>query len=185
MTPTTWTVLIVGIVVIAVVIVLALKTRSKKLRSKFGPEYDRVVRERGSTMAAEKELEHRAKRVENFKIQTLPPADADQLGVEWRKNQELFVDDPRAALAAADRLVHKAMKARGYPIGEEFDQRAADLSVDHPRVVEHYRAGHDITVRDARSPASTEDLRVAMQHYRALFEDLLGRSVGEFAGARK
>jgi hypothetical protein len=185
MTSLTWIVLIVGIVVLALAILFTLKARTRKLKSKFGPEYDRVVEARGSTMTAEKELEHRAKRVQNFKIHSLSPTESEQFASEWRSTQELFVDDPRAALANADRLVHKAMKARGYPTGDEFEQRAADISVDHPLVVEHYRAGHDITVQDARRPASTEDLRLAMKHYRMLFEDLLGRHVDEVTGVRR
>jgi hypothetical protein len=172
-------------VVIALAVFVALKARTKKLKSKFGPEYDRVVEAQGSTMTAEKELEHRAKRVQNFKIHALSVTESDRFAREWRTTQELFVDDPRTALADADRLVHSAMKARGYPIGDEFDQRAADLSVDHPGVVEHYRAGHDIATSDARRPASTEDLRLAMKHYRVLFEDLLGRRVDEVTGARR
>lgn len=170
---------------IAVAIVLAFKARTRKLKTRFGPEYDRVVQATGGTLAAQKELEQRAKRVENFKIHTLSKPESDMFASEWRETQEKFVDDPRVALADADRLVHRAMKARGYPIGEEFDQRAADLSVDYPGVVEHYRAAHDMAVGDARRPASTEDLRVAMKHYRALFEDLLGRRVDEVTGARR
>jgi hypothetical protein len=185
MMSTTSIILIVGIVIIALAIVLALRVRTNRLRSKFGPEYDRVVQARGSTITAERELEHRAKRVENFKIRPLSHAELDLFIREWGETQQMFVDDPRGAMAQADRLVHKVMKARGYPISEEFDQKTADLSVDHPRVVEHYRAGHDIAVSDARRPASTEDLRLAMKHYRALFEDLVGRRVDEFTGARK
>jgi hypothetical protein len=185
MTSTTWAILIVGVIVIALAILFAFKARTKKLKSKFGPEYDRVVRESGGTIAAEKELEHRAKRVENFKIHSLPTAESDAFAKEWRSTQERFVDDPRAALAEADRLVHRVMKARGYPIGGEFEQRAADISVDYPRVVEHYRAGHDIAESDGRKAVSTENLRLAMKHYRALFEDLLGRRVDEVTGARR
>lgn len=183
MTSITAVALIVGIIVIAVAVFLALKMRTQKLRSRFGPEYDRVVQARGSTITAEKELENRAKRVENFKIRPLSHTELDQFIKEWGETQQQFVDDPRAALAAADRIVHNVMKARGYPTGGEFDQRAADLSVDHPRVVEHYRAGHEIAVSDTRKAVSTEDLRLAMKHYRALFEDLLGRRVDEFTGA--
>jgi hypothetical protein len=185
MTSITWVVLVIAIAAIAFAVVIALKARTKKLRSQFGPEYDRVVRERGSALTAERELEHRAKRVEKFQIRPLSPDECDQFARDWRATQERFVDDPRGALAEADSLVHNAMKSRGYPIGGEFDDRVADLSVDHPRVVEHYRAGHEIAVRDTRNRASTEDLRVAMRHYRSLFEDLLGRHVEEFTGAKK
>ena len=184
MTTAGWIVLIVGIIVVVGAFLL-LKARSTKLKSKFGPEYERLVRERGSTMRAERELEQREKRVEKFKIHPLSDGECEQFTNEWRQTQERFVDDPRGAVADADRLVNRAMKARGYPVGGEFTQRAADLSVDHPHVVEHYRTAHDIAEADARKAASTEDLRLAMKHYRALFEDLLGRGVEEITGARK
>lgn len=185
MTPLTWLLLIIAILAIAFAVVVGLRTRTKKLRSRFGPEYDRVVQERGSTLEAERELEHRAKRVEKFHIRTLTKQESDQFAREWRTTQEKFVDDPRGAVADADRLVHRTMKAIGYPIGGEFEDRAADLSVDHPGVVEHYRAAHDIATRDGRNQVSTEDLRIAMKHYRALFEDLLGRHVEEITGVRR
>jgi hypothetical protein len=108
-----------------------------------------------------------------------------QFAVQWRITQEKFVEDPRAAVAAADSLVHRAMKARGYPTGGEFDEPAADLSVDHAFVVEHYRAVHEIASRDARNVASSEDLRLAMKHYRALFEDVLERHVQEATVVRR
>jgi hypothetical protein len=184
MTTTGWIVLIVGIIVV-VAAILFFKVRSRKLQSKFGPEYDRVVRERGSAMSAERELEQREKRVERFKIHPLSDSECGQFAGEWRETQARFVDDPRGALADADRLVNRAMKARGYPVGGEFTQRTADLSVDHPRVVEHYRIGHEIAEADAKKAASTEDLRLAMKHYRALFEDLLGRPIEETTGAKR
>jgi len=185
MTSTAVIILVVVLVAVALAVFMLFQARSKKLRSRFGPEYDRVVKQRGSTLTAERELEHRAKRVENFRIHPLNEADRERFARDWRVTQEKFVDDPRGALAEADRLVHAAMKARGYPVAGEFDERAADLSVDHPRVVDHYRAGHDIAVRDERAPVSTEDLRLAMKHYRALFEDLLGKHVSEMTGARR
>jgi FtsZ-interacting cell division protein ZipA len=185
MTSLTWVVLIIGILAIAFAILAGLKVRSKKLRSKFGPEYDRLVRERGSTFTAERELEHREKRVQKFSIRPLSHDEGEHFAHQWRGTQEKFVDDPRAAVAEADRLVHDAMRTRGYPTGGEFNELAADLSVDHPRVVEHYRAAHDVAMRDERDAVSTEDLRVAMRHYRVLFEDLLGRHVDEVTGVRR
>lgn len=186
MTPVTWTILIVAILAVVGAVVFFIRTRSKNLKSKFGPEYERAVREQGgSTFKAERELENRAKRVEKFPTHSLSPEEGERFAAEWRTTQEKFVDDPRGAVAAADNLVHRAMKARGYPVGGEFEERAADLSVDHASVVEHYRAAHEIAVRDARNTASTEDLRLAMKHYRALFEDLLERHVGEITGARR
>jgi hypothetical protein len=95
------------------------------------------------------------------------------------------VDEPRGAVAETGRLVHAAMQARGYPIGDDFDRRAADLSVNYPAVVEHYRAAYTIAVRDSREPVSTEDLRTALKHYRALFEDLLERRVSETSEVRR
>jgi hypothetical protein len=185
MTPVTWTILIVAILAAVGAVVFFGRTRSKNLKTKFGPEYERAVREQGSTFKAERELENRAKRVEKFPIRALSPEEGERFAAEWRTTQEKFVDDPRGAVAAADNLVNRAMKARGYPIGGEFNERVADLSVDHALVVEHYRAAHEIATRDARETASTEDLRLAMKHYRALFEDLLERHVQETTGARR
>ena len=183
MTPEKWVVLIGAIALIAIVVLVISRTRSKKLKSRFGPEYDRLVRERGAA-TAERELEHRAKRVEKFNIRPLSKEECNQFAREWRTTQERFVDDPREAVAEADRLVHTAMKTQGYPTGGDFDARAADISVDHPHVVQHYRAGHELAMRDAQGQASTEDLRLAMQHYRELFEDLLGRHVTEMSEVR-
>jgi hypothetical protein len=179
---------LIAIVAIAFGIVMYLRAeRSKKLKSKFGPEYERLVRERGNEQRAESELEHREKRVEKFNIRPLTREERDQFARTWQITQEHFVDDPRGAVAEADRLVLSALKTRGYPIAREFEERAADISVDHPRVVEHYRAAHEIADRAARNEASTEDLRLALKHYRALFEDLLGSHVTEIVGtgARK
>jgi hypothetical protein len=143
------------------------------------------VSERGSTFKAEHELELRTKRVERLHLRRLSPAEAEAFAAEWRAVQERFVDDPRGAVGDADRLVERAMKARGYPTGGEFDEQVADLSVEHGHVTSNYRAAHDIAARDARDQASTEDLRIAMKHYRALFEDLLARRVEETTGARR
>ena len=185
MTPTAWVLLSVAIAAIILVVFFALQMRTKKLKSRFGPEYDRVVREQGSTLKAERELEHREKRVHNLQLRDLSELESSRLAAEWRIVQEKFVDDPRGAVAEADRLVHRAMKARGYPIAGEFEDRAADLSVGHSVVVENYRIAHDIAVRDERNAASTEDLRLGMKHYRVLFEDLLGRHVEEIAGVKR
>ncbi len=177
MTPTAWVLLSIVVAAIILAAFFILQKRTQKLRSKFGPEYDRAVRDQGSTFKAERELEHREKRVHNFQIRQLSDAECSRFAAEWRIVQEKFVDDPGGAVADADRLVHRAMQARGYPIAGEFEDRAADLSVEHSVVVGHYRIAHDIAGRDGRQAASTEDLRLAMKHYRALFEDLLGRHV--------
>ena len=151
------------------------KKRTQRLRAKFGPEYDRMV-EASGRRPAEATLEERAKRVEKMPIRALRNEERDQFAERWRKEQALFVDDPRLAVENADRLVIEVMRARGYPMGE-FEQRAADISVDHPRVVENYRAAHEIAARDSRGKVTTEELRRAMVHYRALFEDLLEEHV--------
>jgi hypothetical protein len=170
--------LVIGVVVVAIFVVIAIalivkSQRSQRLKSRFGPEYNRAVEETGSKTQAEAKLEKLAKRVRSFKINELSPtARADSISA-WQKIQGRFVDDPKSALAEADTLIQKIMMARGYPV-TEFEQRAADLSVDHPLIVEHYRAGHDIAVRHAQGQASTEDMRQAMIHYRTLFAELAG-----------
>lgn len=166
---------ILVVVVIAIVVIAALawrKRRSQKLREHFGPEYDRVVRKEGDVRKAEGVLEFREKRREKFKIRPLSPTDRSSFGYRWNEVQSQFVDDPKAAVTVADSLVMDVMQARGYPMGD-FEQRAADISVDHPGVVENYRAAHDIALRHGRGQASTEDLRKAMVHYRTLFQELL------------
>lgn len=163
-------VLIVAIV--AVAWVFAQRQRRVRLRTHFGPEYDRAVREAGSPDRADALLAERAKRVRELKIHRLSREQAETFAREWTRTQGMFVDDPDAAVAAADRLVTEVMSARGYPI-EDFDTRAADLSVEHPRVVENYRIARALAVRRSRGEAGTEELRQAVVNYRALFDDLL------------
>lgn len=146
--------------------------RRTGLREQFGPEYERTVRATGDRKRAERELEHRAERVKNLDIRPLAPEQRARFAEEWRLVQARFVDAPVDAISDADLLVTEAMRAKGYPIGD-FEQRAADVSVEHPRVVEHYRAARAIAADSKRGAASTEQLRQAMVHYRALFEDLL------------
>jgi len=170
-------VLVVLVIALIVVIGVAIwlymqKRRTETLRSDFGPEYDRAVHEHHDRRAAERELEERRERVEQLHIQPLPAAERDRFAERWRSVQAQFVDDPNDATTEVDHLVGEVMQARGYPVGD-FEQRAADVSVNHPRVVEHYRAAHAIALRNQRDGAETEDLRQAMVHYRALFEDLL------------
>ena len=165
-------VVIALIIIAAIAYVTSRKRRSTKLREHFGPEYDRVLKQEGDTRKAEGVLEFREKRREKFKIRSLSAADRSSFRVRWNEVQARFVDDPRGAVTVADSLVTDAMQTRGYPIGE-FDQRAADLSVDYPTIVEHYRAAHEIALRHSAGQASTEDLRQAMVHYRALFQELL------------
>jgi hypothetical protein len=163
-------VVIVAIVAIAAVVIA--QRRKAALRQRFGPEYDRSIREYGSEKAAQTMLAERERRVSKFNIRDLSETERQQYAEHWRRVQSRFVDDPRGAVTDADESVGLLMGARGYPVSD-FDQRAADLSVDHPQVVEHYRAAHNIALRHREGKASTEDLRQAMIHYRSLFEDLL------------
>ncbi len=166
-------IVVVAIVVVAIVLGVALRRRrTGQLRERFGPEYERTVHEAGNIRKAEDALEARARRVEGFHIQPLAPDDAQRFANAWRAIQQRFVDDPKAAVTEADRLVGELMQARGYPLGD-FEQRAADISVDHAGVVTNYRAAREIAVRHARGEATTEDMRQAMIHYRELFQDLL------------
>jgi hypothetical protein len=173
MDPSVWIILLVVLVVVGGATVLYLQQqRTRQLRSRFGPEYDRSVRELGGRRRAEAELERRQERIAHLDICPLSGEDRDRFTEAWRSVQALFVDDPARAIAEADRLVTEVMRLRGYPVSD-FEQRAADISVDHPRVVENYRAAYAIARRRERGEANTEDLRQAMVHYRALFEDLL------------
>jgi hypothetical protein len=169
--------LVIGVVVaICIVIAIALivkNQRSQRLKNRFGPEYNRAVEETGNKTRAEAKLEKLAKRVQSFKINELQPTARADFVSTWQKIQGRFVDDPKSALAEADKLIQEIMMARGYPV-TDFEQRAADLSVDHPLIVEHYRAGHDISVRHSQGRESTEDMRQAMIHYRTLFGELAG-----------
>jgi hypothetical protein len=168
--------LIVLVVVIAAVIVFAIrKRRSQQLRERFGPEYDRVVSREGDVRKGEQVLEFRQKHREKLKLRPLSANDRANYLARWKEVQARFVDDPQGSVTVADSLVTDVMQARGYPI-TDFEQRAADISVDHPVVVENYRAAHDIALRHSRGQASTEDLRRALVHYRSLFEELLGEN---------
>ena len=166
---------IIAIVVVLLVVaglLLTRKRRSEKLEERFGPEYKRAVDEHGSRTKAEAELLARKKRVEQLNIVPLAPGEAERFSQSWKSLQARFVDSPQGVLFEADQLVRELMQRRGYPMGD-FDTRAADISVHHPSVVEHYRAAHDIALRDQRGEADTEALRQAIVHYRALFGELL------------
>lgn len=164
---------IVVIAIVAAIIVAIRAARSRELEKRFGPEYERAVRERGDRAAAERELAARQARVRKFHIEELPAGVKERYSEEWRTVQTRFVDQPQAAVVDADHLVASVMRDRGYPM-ENFEQRTADISPDHPHVVEDYRVAHGIALRSERGQVSTEDLRQAMQHYRTLFDDLLG-----------
>jgi hypothetical protein len=173
----TWVWIVIAAAVVAVVALLVLwaasrKRRTSHLREGFGPEYDRTVEEAGSRRAAESELSEREKRREELDIRPLAPGTRDRFADRWRTVQERFVDDPNGAVGDAHVLVIEVMRERGYPT-DDFEQRAADVSVDHPHVVENYRSAYDISRRSENGEAETEDLRQAMVHYRALFDELL------------
>jgi hypothetical protein len=167
-----------AVLVILVIVVVGLlymrkrRSATAELRQKFGPEYDWAVREHGSERKAEAKLEDREKRVDKLTIRDLDPMEHERFSKRWESVQSRFVDSPKGAVAEADDLVSSVMKARGYPVSD-FDQRAADMSVDHPRVVENYRSAHEIALRVGKDQATTEELRTAMIHYRSLFEELV------------
>lgn len=163
------------VLVALVAIALALHWRrhqSHVLERHFGPEYERTVERFGSRGKAERELKERQDRVEKLEIVPLTRQEAARFDEAWGQLQARFVDDPKSSLAQADSLVRELMHQRGYPMGD-FERRAADISVHHPVVVEHYRAAHDIALRDARGEADTEAQRQALIHLRALFAELL------------
>jgi hypothetical protein len=169
----TWVIaIIVVIALIAIGWFLTRQRNSRRLQERFGPEYRRVVAERGDRVKAEAELRARERRVQRFKLEPLTPADAAFFGEQWRDLQARFVDDPRAVAAKADGLVRELMAKRGYPMAD-FERQAADISVDHPALVENYRAAHAVDVLNARGEASTEQLRKALVYYRDLFAELL------------
>ena len=172
----TWVLVAVLIVVVVVLAVLLMRSRrSHRLQEEFGPEYERAVEERGDRREAEAELAERRERRSQLDIRPLEPGARERYAERWQAAQRRFVDQPAPAVAEADALVSAVMSERGYPVSDEFDQRAADISVDHPVVVEHYRAAHAISLRATAGDASTEDQRQAMVHCRALFAELLGR----------
>src|SRR6516165_2184823 len=166
-------IIIIAIIVVAAVAGILYDTRRRRVRQRFGPEYDRMVEEKGSRTRAEAELAGRERRVAGLDIRPLDPAAQARYAQNWTAIQEQFVDTPQEAVAAGQRLVRTVMNERGYP-AEGDDQTLADLSVQHAAVLDHYRAAYVISQRAADGMASTEDLRQAMLHYRALFEDLLG-----------
>jgi hypothetical protein len=165
---------LIGIAILGIAALFFLrKRRTEGLRTRFGPEYARVLEDSSDRRHAEASLEERKKRVDRFKLRPLTPGDHTRFTESWRRVQARFVDDPKSAVTEADQLLGDVMSTRGYPVSD-FEQRTADISVDHPRVVENYRAAHEIALRHAQGQASTEDLRQAMIHYRTLFVELVG-----------
>jgi hypothetical protein len=170
---------IAAVVVVAVVVWRALaQRRTGRLQERFGPEYNRTVSEADSKREAEAELQEREERRQELEIRPLPQAARQRYVERWEVVQAEFVDNPGAAVARADDLIQSVMSERGYPV-EDFEQRAADISVDHPQVVENYRHGHRLARTSAEGDGSTEDLRQAMRHYRALFDELVEPAADE------
>ncbi len=165
-------VVVVAIIVLAVIYVRDRQANRAKLRERFGPEYNRAVQQHGSESRADAQLADRAKRVDKLNVRELTPVERDRFTNQWNALQLRFVDSPKGAVAEADDLIAVVMQTRGYPMSD-FEQRAADISVDHPIVVENYRAAHTIATRVRNNEAGTEDLRKAMIHYRTLFEDMV------------
>jgi hypothetical protein len=166
-------VIVVVIIVAAILVAVSAANRRRRLRERFGPEYDRAVTEHGSRREAESELAGRERHVRDLDLRPLSPAAQSQYTSEWTAVQEQFVDAPQAAVTGAQTLVSAVMKDRGYPT-QPYDQALADLSVEHAATLDHFRAAHDISQNAAAGSATTEDLRQAMIHYRALFAELLG-----------
>jgi hypothetical protein len=174
MTPTQITILVVTIVVIVVLVALAVAaTRRRTLRKRFGPEYDRVVAERHSHSAAERELRERERKHAKLGLRPLSEESRTSYAKEWAAVQARFVDSPEEAVRAGDDLVTRLAGEIGYPT-DNYEERIATLSVEHARTLGHYRDAHDIFLRNTRGEASTEELRQALVHYRALFADLIG-----------
>lgn len=172
-----WVLIAAAIVVIAAVAIVVTRSansrkRTERLKERFGPEYERTVGEAGEQGGAEDELAARERKRDKLDIIPLSPGAREKYADSWRTVQTAFVDNPSSAVGDADRLVTQVMRDRGYPI-DDFDQRAADISVDHPKVVENYRTAHSIYLLQEEGDVGTEDQREAFVHYRALFEKLL------------
>src|SRR4051794_11785514 len=174
MSPTIIAIIVVVLLIAAAVAISVSRSRRReRLQKQFGPEYEHEVKQaEGNHAKAESALLKREKRVEQFHIRPLVPEQRARFLEDWEQVQAKFVDDPQRSVSLADALLGEVMKARGYPV-EDFDQRAADLSVEHPQLVENYRAAHEIAVRHSRGETGTEDLRNAVIGYRKLFQELL------------
>ncbi len=187
LTSTTQLVLVaVVFLIIGVLVAMALTRvqRTKQLRERFGPEYDRAIIEKGNKREAEDELAARLAHVNALQIRPLTAEEVNQYALAWQETQTEFVDEPLTALQKADRLIREVMKAKGYPV-EDFEQRAADISVDYPELVTDYRGLHLIAVKEKEDDVSTEEMRQAMVHGRALFENLISKDTNTETTAQK
>jgi uncharacterized protein with von Willebrand factor type A (vWA) domain len=181
MDTTTIVIIVIAALVLLVVggflgLVFARRQRSKKLQERFGPEYDRMVKQLGDKDEAESQLVARVEHVKSLDIQPLSPEEKERFAHEWRQIQAMFVDRPGEAIQDANRLVEEVMAAKGYPV-EDYEKRIEDLSVDYPELISNYRRVHKVVVNGGQDRLSTEELRQAMVHCRALFEELLGTEV--------
>jgi hypothetical protein len=181
LTTTQWTILAAVLAVVAVVAIAIISARSSRrrhavLKDRFGPEYDRAVQEHGNVARAERELATREKRVRQQKLHPLQDSERGRFSQDWSRIQARFVDDPSGAVQEADELIKEVMLARGYQADKEFDERVADLSVEHANVVQHYRSARVLAEANREGRANTEELRQAFVHYRELFADLLAET---------
>lgn len=177
LTTTEWIVLVAALVLIAIGVIALFARRASshrhaELKRRFGPEYDRALVEHGTAASAERELLAREKRVHHLHVRPIPEGDRAQFSADWRNIQTRFVDDPSGAVQAANDLIKDVMRVRGYAV-DDFDQRVADLSVEHANVIQHYRSARELANANREGRANTEELRQAFVHYRALFADLL------------
>ncbi|WP_018601193.1 hypothetical protein [Mycobacterium sp. 155] len=184
----TWSWIVIAVVVVVIVVLTLIavasimrKKRSDRLKGRFGPEYERAVDSAGGQRAAEKELRARERKHDKLNIDELTPESRARYVQAWGATQAGFVDNPAESVSEADRLVTGVLRERGYPI-DDFEQQAADISVDHPKVVEHYRAAHILHLAQEQGEIGTEAQREAIVHYRALFEELLGAEHGTPTG---
>jgi hypothetical protein len=174
-----WVLLAVGVVLLVIIgILVTRQQRSRRFKDEFGPKYRRVAADRGGERAAEKELADRRQRVGKFDLRPIGPAARERYLAQWAAPQRYFVNEPVGAVGQAHRLVQRVMHDRGYPVDDDFEQQTGDISVEHPVLVENYRAAHGISIRAHNGQASTEQLRQAMVHFRALFDDLLAPGRG-------
>jgi hypothetical protein len=183
----TFAVLLIALVLAVAVWLIVQRLRTLRLKRRLGPEYDLTITTFRSPASAEPEWITREKRVARLQLVPLTPADAFRFSQAWNTLQGRFIDSPKGVVTEADRLARELMSKRGYPMGD-FDNMAADISIDHPSVVAAYRAAQSVATRDARGEADSEELRKAVIHFRALFDELLGVApvkMTALAGARR
>ena len=182
-----WMYVVIGIVAVAAIVIAIAyaykSSRRRALQERFGPEYDRAVDDADKRRHAERDLAGRADERDELDIRPLTPAARHRYADEWHDVQARFVDAPSASVTEADALVTRVMRDRGYPV-DDFESQYRLVSVDHPRIVENYRAAHDLYVQDRQGKAETEDLRNAVVYYRSLFDELLEEEETEQTGSR-